>query len=271
MLPRLFHIGSFDLPAYGTLVAIGVFFGILLSARLAQTQGIDPNVASKLGIIAALSGIVGAKILFILMNGSFYWRHPSEILSASLQAGGVFSGGLLAALMVCAVYIRHYHLPVLRTADAFAPALAMGHAIGRLGCFAAGCCYGRPTVHAWGVVFTDPLAHELSGTPLGVRVEPTQLFEAAVELTNFFVHLWLLSKKRFDGQVIGSYLLLYGVARFFLEFLRGDPGRGEVLGGSISGTQLIAIGLTGVGALLWAANAQMKTSCPSPKVKTHNI
>lgn len=260
MLPRLLHIGSFDLPAYGTLVAIGVFSGILLSSRLAQTQKIDPDVASKLGFIATLSGIVGAKILLILANRSFYWHHPSEILSAAtLQAGGVFSGGLLAALVVCAVYIGHHHLPVLRISDTFTPGLALGHAIGRFGCFAAGCCYGRPTTHVWGITFTDPLAHELSGTPLGVRVEPTQLFEAAVEFISFFVLLWLLRKKRFDGQVIGAYLLLYGVARFFLEFLRGDPGRGEALAGLVSDTQLIALGLTGVGALLWAV-AQIKTS-----------
>ncbi len=251
MLPHLFDIGSFHLQTYGLLVAVGAIGSVILSARLAQTQGPNPNIASQLGLIAILSGVLGAKVLFVVLNWSFYYQHPAEILSAAtLQAGGVFSGGLLAALIACAVYIRNHHLPVLRTADTFAPALAMGHAIGRLGCFAAGCCYGRSTAHFWGVTFTDPLARELSGTPLGVRMEPTQLFEAAIEAVNFFILLWMLRKKRFDGQVIGTYLLLYGTARFLLEFLRGDPGRGQFLGSAMSGTQLIALCLVMAGGLI---------------------
>jgi len=251
MLPHLLDIGSFHLQTYGLLVAIGAIGGVILSARLAQTQGINPALASQLGLIAILSGVLGAKVLFVLLNWGFYSRHLVEIVSvATLQAGGVFSGGLVAALMACTVYIRKHHLPVLRTADAFAPALAMGHAIGRLGCFAVGCCYGRPTTHFWGVTFTNPLAGELSGTPLGVRMEPTQLFEAAIEAANFLILLWVLRKKRFDGQVIGTYLLLYGSARFLLEFLRGDPGRGQFLGGAMSGTQLIAFCLVMAGCLI---------------------
>jgi phosphatidylglycerol:prolipoprotein diacylglycerol transferase len=142
-------------------------------------------------------------------------------------------------------------MPALGTCDAFAPGLALGHAIGRVGCFAAGCCYGKETHHVWGVVFRNPLANQITGTPLNVPLEPTQLFEAAVELANFFFLMWLLKRRKFDGQVFGAFLFIYGVARFFLEYLRDDPGRGSVFGGAITGTQLIAVGLVIGGGIIW--------------------
>ena len=252
MLPQLFHIGRFFLPTYGVLVSTGVLVGLWISVRNSQRQGIDPEKAWNLGILVVLCGILGAKVLYILVDFGYYRAHPREILSFStMQAGGVFSGGLLAALIAAAWYIRRTHLPTLATCDAFAPGLALGHAIGRVGCFAAGCCWGKPTEHFWGVTFNNPMANYLVGTPLGVRLEPTQLFESAVELANFFLLTWLFRRKKFDGQVIGAYLFLYGVARYFLEFLRDDPGRGEVFGGMMSGTQLISIFLVIGGGLLW--------------------
>jgi phosphatidylglycerol:prolipoprotein diacylglycerol transferase len=120
-----------------------------------------------------------------------------------------------------------------------------------VGCFAAGCCFGKETPHFWGVTFTNPLAHLRSDTPLNTPLEPTQLFESAVELANFFILTWLLRRKKFDGQVIGAYMFLYGFARYFLEFLRGDPGRGQVFGGLMTGTQLISILLVITGGLIW--------------------
>ena len=252
MFPRLFHIGNFSLPSYGLLVATGVLVGLWISVRNSQRQGIDPDKAWNLGILVVLCGIVGAKILYILVDLRYYASHPGEILSFStMQAGGVFSGGLLAALAAATWYVRKNRMPVLATCDAFAPGLALGHAIGRIGCFAAGCCWGKPTSHFWGVTFTNELANRWVGTPLHQALEPTQLFESAVELANFFILTWLIKRKKFDGQVIGAYLFLYGFARYFLEFLRDDPGRGEVLGGLMTGTQLIAIVLVIAGGLLW--------------------
>ena len=233
-------------------MSLGVLVGLWISVRNSEKQGIDPERAWNLGILVVLAGIIGAKILYILVDWNFYVNHPREIFSVStLRAGGVFSGGLLTALVCAAWYMRKHHLPALATSDAFAPGLALGHAIGRVGCFAAGCCWGRPTHAFWGVTFTNPLANELIGTPLGRALEPTQLFESAVELANFCVLTWLLKRKKFDGQVIGAYLFLYGVARFFLEFLRDDPGRGEVFGGVMTGTQLISICLVIAGGVIW--------------------
>jgi phosphatidylglycerol:prolipoprotein diacylglycerol transferase len=249
--PQLFHIGRFFLPTYGLLVATGVLVGLWISVRNAARQGIDPDKAWNFGIVIVLAGIVGAKVLYVVYDWNNYARWTDIFSVSTLQAGGVFSGGLIAALLAAAWYIRRNHLPALATCDAFSPGLAIGHAIGRIGCFAAGCCYGKPTHAWWGVTFTNPAANQLVGTPLNEALEPTQLFESAIELANFFVLMWMLKRKKFDGQVFGAYLVLYGVARFFLEFLRGDPGRGSVFGGVISGTQLISLCLVVVGGVIW--------------------
>lgn len=255
MFPRLFHLGNFSIPTYGVLVATGVLVGLWISVRNAQRQGIKAENAWDFGIALVLAGILGSKILYIILDwrsGHVYGQNLREILSLdTLQAGGVFSGGLVAAFITAWWFLRRHHMPALATCDAFAPGLAMGHAIGRVGCFAAGCCYGKETTHFWGVTFTNPLAAQLVGTPLGHALEPTQLFESAAELGIFFILTWMFKRKKFDGQVFGAYLFLYGIARFFIEFLRGDPGRGTVFGGVLSGTQLIAMGLVLAGGIIW--------------------
>jgi phosphatidylglycerol:prolipoprotein diacylglycerol transferase len=259
VFPRLFHLGNFSLPTYGVLVALGVIIGLMIAARLSERQGIDPEKAWNLGILVVLGAIIGAKVLLIINDFSFYSQHPREIFRLSiLQAGGVFYGGVLTALALSVWYIRKHRMPWLRTADAFAPGLALGHAIGRIGCFAAGCCYGKPTSYWWGVTFRTPLSHEWVGTPLNVPLHPTQLLESVVELANFFILYWMIKHKKFEGQVIGSYLFLYGVARYFMEFLRGDPDRGSVFGGAMTGTQLISIGLVIAGGILWLRRVRLQ-------------
>jgi phosphatidylglycerol:prolipoprotein diacylglycerol transferase len=246
------------MPTYGLLVSLGVLIGLWISVRNSQKQGIDPDNAWNLGIIVVMCGIIGAKVLYIIVDWGEYAAHPGEIFSLNtLQAGGVFSGGLIGAFAAAAWYIHRHRMPALATCDAFAPGLALGHAIGRIGCFAAGCCFGKPTDHFWGVTFTSPIAHELVGTPIGEALQPTQLFESAVELANFFLLAWLLKRKKFDGEIIGTYFFLYGIARFFLEYLRGDPGRGDVFG-IITGTQLVALCLIAVGGFIWWLRPAMK-------------
>ena len=262
MFPRLFHIGSFGIPTYGVLVALGVLLGLWISVRNSEKQGIKAENAWDFGIAVVLAGIIGSKILYILVDWRAYAEHPREIFSLStLQAGGVFSGGLIGAFVVAWWFVRKHHMPALATCDAFSPGLAMGHAIGRLGCFAAGCCYGKPTSHFWGVTFTNPLAAQYVGTPLNIALEPTQLFESAAELIIFAILTWMFARKKFDGQVFGAYLFLYGIARFLIEFLRDDPGRGgPYFGGLLSGTQLIAIGLVVTGGIIWYLR-------PAPKIQ----
>lgn len=252
MFPQLFHIGNFALPTYGLLVALGVLTGLIVTTKLAPSQKINPDDAWNLGVLVVLCAIVGAKLLLIINDFGWYMSHPGEIFSlAMVQAGGVFYGGVIAALIAATYYMRKHHMPALRTCDTFAPGLALGHSIGRLGCFAAGCCFGKPTNHWWGVVFTNPLAHSISSTPLNVRIEPTQLFESAIEFLNFLILYTLLRRKKFEGQVIGSYLFLYGIARFFLEFIRNDPDRGSMFNGAMTGTQFVSILFVIAGGILW--------------------
>jgi phosphatidylglycerol:prolipoprotein diacylglycerol transferase len=265
VFPRLFQIGNFYLPTYGVLVASGVLLGLWISVRNSEKQGINGDDAWNLGIFMVLAGIVGAKILYVINDWKDYsGGHWREIFSLNtLQAGGVFSGGLLAALAVGAWYMRRHRMPPLRTMDAFAPGLAFGHVLGRFGCFSAGCCYGKATNHFWGVTFTNPLANSVSQTPLNVRLEPTQLIEAAAEFINFVFLMWLLKRKKFDGQVFAAFIILYGVERFLIEFLRGDDGRGVVFGGLMSGTQLIAICLVLGGGLIWWLKSGSSLNVPA--------
>ncbi len=266
MFPRLFHIGSFYLPTYGVLVASGVLIGLWISVRNSEKQGINGDDAWNLGILVVLAGIIGAKILYIINDWSSYANNWREIFSLNtLQAGGVFSGGLIAALLVGVWYMRRHRMPALRTLDGIAPGVAFGHVLGRFGCFSAGCCYGKPTSHFWGVTFTNQLAHDVSGTPLGNSIEPTQLIEAAAEFFNFLLLMWLLKRKRFDGQIWGTFMILYGFERYFIEFLRDDPGRGEVFGGIMTGTQLISICLVIGGGLIWWLKSGTQPPVLSPQ------
>lgn len=229
------------------MAALGLIFGLLLIVKLGREQGLDPDKLWNLGIIAILSGIVGAKLLMFVTDADA----RQNILSIStLQAGGVWSGGLILALIMCIWYMRVNGMPVLRTCDVFAPGLALGHAFGRVGCFAAGCCYGRETHVPWAVTFTNPLAYSISDTPLHTPLHPTQLYEMVLELCNCLFLVWLIRRKKFDGEIIGTYMIVYGIGRFFIEFFRGDAGRGQFLGW-MSGTQAIAIGLVIFGGLLW--------------------
>jgi len=258
VFPELFHIGSFWLPTYGFLVALGVLAGLAVAARLAQRAGVDSENAWNLGALVVVASIVGAKVMLVINDWGWYSAHPGDIFSmAMLQAGGVFYGGLIAAVALSLWYIRRNRLPVLATCDAFAPGIALGHAIGRLGCFAAGCCYGRPTALPWGVTFTSSLAHQISGTPLNVALHPTEIYESLFEFCNFLFLYWLFKRKTSDGQVLGAYMLLYGVARFFIEFVRGDPERGSVFGGLMTGTQLISIVLVLIGGALWLRRGRL--------------
>src|SRR5258708_37687608 len=184
MLPRLFHLGNFGVPTYGVLVALGVLVGLWISVRNSAKQGIKPENAWDFGIAIVLAGIVGAKVLYVILDwnsGHAFGQNLREIFSLeTLQAGGVFSGGLVAAFAVAAWFLRKHHMPALATCDAFAPGCAMGHSIGRLGCFAAGRCHGKPPDHFSGDTFKKlrppPVPHAL--VPRG----PTHMFYAGVRL-----------------------------------------------------------------------------------------
>jgi phosphatidylglycerol:prolipoprotein diacylglycerol transferase len=225
MFPRVFSAGEFFLPAYGLLVAIAFLAAVTLTGRLARRAGLDKEAVLNLAIYCALAGIAGAKLLMWIVDFRYYAGHPGEFFSFStLQAGGIFYGGLAGALITAWVYTNRMGLPPLETADAFAPGLALGHAIGRLGCFAAGCCWGIECKRPWAVTFTNPLA--ITGVPLNVPLHPTQLYEAAAELLIFAGLYRFFGRPHKPGAVIGLYVFLYGAVRFVVDFFRyHDPGR----------------------------------------------
>jgi phosphatidylglycerol:prolipoprotein diacylglycerol transferase len=251
MFPRIFTIGSFSLHTYGVLVVAAFVTGLLVATRLAASRGLDRNRVFDLGVYVALAAIAGAKVLMVLENLPYYLENPRAIFSvASLQSAGVFYGGFLAALGTAAWYMHRHGLPFFETADAFVPGVALGHGIGRLGCFAAGCCWGHPTSLPWAVTFTDPYAHDIVGVPLGVPLHPAQLYEFAALLLIFAVLMAVWKRRSFEGQVLSLYLMLYGVARFALEFTRDRSDNGMPWG-LVSVSQGIALLLALAGLAIW--------------------
>lgn len=251
MHPKLISWGDFFIPSYGLLVMLGFVAGLWMASRLARRSGLDAEVVVNLAVYCALAGIVGAKLLLILEDFGYYARHPGELFSlATLQAGGVFYGGLAAALAVAFLYMRSKRLPALKTADAFAPGLALGHAIGRVGCFAAGCCWGKPCGHPWAVTFTNAETHRLFGTPLDTPLHPTQLYEAGAEALIALILIRYFRRPHPAGAVIGLYLVLYSSARFLVEFCRAheSPNPFE---GPFSVAQWMALGMIALGLWLW--------------------
>ncbi len=243
------------MPTYGLLVALGFLLGLHLAGKLAKRSGLDVTRVTNLGVYIALSAIVGAKVFYMLTRWEYYSADWSRVFSLSaLQTGGVFYGGLLAALATAYFYTKSQGLPWLPTADVFAPAVAAGHAVGRLGCFAAGCCWGKPTEMPWGVMFTDPLAHELVGTPLGLHLHPTQLYESfGTALIAWFLYR-RFAKPHVDGTILGWYLLLYSSFRFCVELFRDNAARPWIFGDTLSATQFVAIGLAVFGATILVRN-----------------
>jgi len=240
--PILFKIGSLNLPTYGFLLAMAILAAVYTVMRLGRREGLDPNRLLDLTTWIVLVGMLGAKVLMVVSDWSYYQQYPGEIFAVStLLSGGVFYGGFVAAVFFAAWYVHIYHLPYGKVFDVYAPAIAVGQSIGRLGCFAAGDDYGKPTTSRLGVVFTNPSSHNISGVPLGIPLHPAQLYESFATFTIFGILLWRYRKKSYDGQIFWLYVTLYAVARFALEFLRGDEDRGFVFGHLLSTSQFIAV------------------------------
>ena len=270
MFPRLFQIGSFSQSTYGVLVAVAFLVALTVISHLARRAGLNSDAVVNLGILCGLSAIVGAKIMMFLVDIPYYARNPGEIFSlSSLQAGGVFYGGLIAALIAAWIYMRRHHLPALPTADVFAPGIALGHGIGRLGCFAAGCCWGRPTRLPWGVTFTNPLSQQLVGVPLGVPLHPTQLYESAAEFVIFGILYWRIRRQHAPGTIISLYLILYSTVRFLVEFVRDHPGEPNPFGGPLNTEQCISLFLVALGAAYFVRQVG-QASTPAEGLQTRS-
>ncbi len=253
MFPWLIRLGGFTLPSYGVLVALAFIAALSLASRFAKERGLNSEKIVNLGVYCALTGMLGAKLLMIAMDPE-YRTHPAEIFSLeTLQSAGIFFGGFIFATVFAVAYMSVQKLPILQTCDIFAPGVAIGHGIGRLGCFAAGCCWGKPTHLPWAVTFTNKDA--TTGVPLNIPLHPTQLYEAFSEAIICFVLIRMLKGSHRDGQVIGAWGLAYGLVRFGVEFLRVHDSSNP-LGGPFVLEQWIALGLALVGLWLLVKPAQ---------------
>ena len=213
MHPILFSIGSLHFPTYGAMLVLAILAAICAILRLGRREGLDSALLLDFSTWLLLVGLLGAKVLMVIADWSYYRQNPGEIFSRStFLAGGAFYGGFIAAALFATWYIRVNHLAFWKVVDVYAPAVSLGLGLGRIGCFAAGCDYGKPTTSALGVIFTSPIAHEVSGVPLGIPLYPTQPMMCLGSLAIFAILIWRYSKKTRDGEIFVLYLALYAVA-----------------------------------------------------------
>ncbi len=256
MYPELFRIGDFPINTYGLLLAVGMLLALFIASRLAAGDGLPRERIYDLGLWTLIGALLGSKFLM------FFVDENVEIFSLDfLRSGGVYYGGFLGGFFAVVILTHFYKLNFWKVADAFAPALALGQAIGRQGCFAAGCCWGKPTDSFLGVHFTKE-AHDFTGVPIytdtgaPLHLHPTQLYESITMLVVFGILVYLHKHKRFDGQVLIAYGIIYGIVRFTIEFLRDDP-RGNLFGlndlTGLSTSQIISLVVAAgaVGIMIW--------------------
>jgi len=247
MHPELFTLFGVTIYTYGFLFALGVGVSFLLSLARVKKAGLDGDAVFDVFFWTVVWGAVGSKLLLVVTNPEMLTQ--GEALQNLFRSGGTFYGAILAGLPALIILAHRKRLPLLPIADMVAPFVALGHSFGRLGCFCAGCCFGRPTAGPLSVVFTNPVAFEKSGTPLHVHLFPSQLVEAIFNFLNFLIlnTFYLKRKKKTPGTVLALYILNYAVIRFFLEYFRGDEDRGFLLGSlehpwsSLSTSQGIAL------------------------------
>jgi phosphatidylglycerol---prolipoprotein diacylglyceryl transferase len=239
MLPELFRIPGIDFTVntYGILLAISFLAGLWLAATLGAREGYEKNKIYDIGLYMLLGELVGSKLLLLVVDWQSFIQNPAMIFKLDfIRSAGVFYGGFLGSLSVSFFMANRYKIPWWTLADVCAPGIALGQFSGRLGCFSAGCCWGKPTDYWIGVKFTER-AHQLTGVPIDVHLHPVQLYESSLMLLLTIFLLYLLRVRKFRGQVILTYLFTYAIARFTIEFFRADP-RGALFG--LSTSQLIA-------------------------------
>ena len=242
MHPILFEIAGFPVYTYGLLLAAAYLLGLQFALMRARTRGLDANRVMDLGIWIIVSALLGAKLMLVFVERDHFDWSVNGLLNL-FRSAGVFYGGLISAVVVALWYLRRHRMPVWTVTDVFAPGIALGHVVGRFGCLLAGCCFGRATGVPWAITFHSEFAAQNVGTPLGIPLHPTQLYEAGAEL--LILGVLLLTEKRgrvFPGRTFWSYMLLYGISRFIIEFYRGDTrGTIEMFSMTFSTAQFISL------------------------------
>jgi phosphatidylglycerol:prolipoprotein diacylglycerol transferase len=266
MHPILFEIAGFPVYTYGVLLAAAYLLGLQFALMRARSRGLDATRVMDLGIVIIISALVGAKLLLLIVDWETFTESPRELFTL-VRSGGVFYGGLITAVIAALWFLRRHRLPMWTVTDVFAPGIALGHVIGRMGCFFAGCCFGTQTSVPWAVTFTNEYARDNVGTPLHVPLHPTQLYEAGAEL--LILVLLLVTERRgrpFPGRTFWGYMLVYAVSRFIIEMYRGDS-RGMV--GDFSTSQFVSILLVPLSIVMLVYLSRRHT--PDPKASAKRV
>ena len=261
MYPILFNIpilGGLRLHTYGLMVAIGFLAGILWVSMRARKEGLPPEKMMDLCFYIVLSAIFGSRLVYALAEDTALITHPLDFFKI-WEGGLVFYGGLIAAVLTSGFYLWKHQLNFWKVSDIFVPGVALGHAFGRIGCFMAGCCYGKPVLdHPWWAIIFPENPDSLA--PSGLALYPTQLLESGAEFILFGILVYASRQKKFDGQILLMYLILYSIVRSVLEIFRGDLSRGFVFNSPLSTSQFISLILVIVSIILWVWRARQTHS-----------
>jgi phosphatidylglycerol:prolipoprotein diacylglycerol transferase len=251
------------LPTYGALFAAAALVAWWWFLRRTRSLGVDPERAFNLSFYGLLGGLLGAKLTLLAVEWRHYAAHPEDLLG-SLRSAGVLMGGVAVGALAFVLYALRHRMPLFSLGDAIAAPLALAQSVGRLGCTAAGCCWGVPLGDApwWSLVFHDPIAAEQTGVPLGIPLFPSQPLQAANDLAIAAVLTWLWRRRERmalpQGAVFWWYLVLYGVTRGILEHWRGDVGRGLWFGARLSTSQILSAVAATVGAAMLVRGAALR-------------
>jgi len=229
MHPILFKFGPVTIYSYGTMLALAFLLIIQLVSKKAEKSNISPQIILDVSLIILISSVAGARIAFVLKNFVYYKDNLPEIILFN-RGGLFFFGGLITAIITAAIYLKAKKIFIWKMADIFALYIPLGQALGRIGCFLNGCCYGKESTLPWAFLLPNQLC----------LAHPTQIYSSLGGVILFIILSLLYPKKKFDGEIFISYLFLYSIFRFSIEFFRGDH---PVFAYYLTGSQWVCLGI----------------------------
>ncbi|MDF2674893.1 MAG: prolipoprotein diacylglyceryl transferase [Clostridiales bacterium] len=242
MLPELLKIGKLTINGYGFMISLGIVAALILGNYRGRKRGMNTDIILDIAIYGVIGGVIGGKLLFMLTELPYIIKNP-VVIKDMLSAGFVLYGAILGGALGVYILLRRKKMSFIKYFDLLAPSVVLAQGFGRIGCFFAGCCYGKPTNGPFGVIFRNS-----NYAPTDIHIHPTQIYSSLGDFAIAGILIYFASKPRKDGQVGGLYMILYSIGRFFIEFLRDDP-RGNV--GFFSTSQFICIFILICGIIIY--------------------